>query len=167
MSEDVHIRPGGYEDLAQIVEIYNHYVTQTHITFDVKPVTVAERAGWFDEFSTGQYYQLWVAQGGDGVLGYAHARAFRPKAAYATSVETTVYLLPHMAARGLGSQLYQALLAAVEKTGVHRAYGGIALPNAASIALHLKFGFAPLCVLSDVGAKFGRYYDVQLFEKKF
>ncbi len=167
MSNPEIIRPGAGEDLPQIVEIYNHYVARTHITFDVEPVTMADRAGWFDDFSAHEHYQLWVATGVDGVLAYAHARAFRPKAAYVTSVETTIYLRPGIEGHGLGTRLYAALMASLEKTDVHRAYGAIALPNDASIALHLKFGFEPLFILSEVGRKFDRYYDVQWFEKKF
>lgn len=167
MSDVEIIRPGRREDLPQIVEIYNHYVTQTHITFDVNPVKLADRASWFDDFSAHQHHLLWVAQNGEEISGYAHARAFRPKAAYVTSVETTIYLKPGVHSRGVGTRLYQALFTALKETGVHRAYGVIALPNAASVALHLKFGFLPLCILSEVGRKFDRYYDVQWFEKKF
>jgi phosphinothricin acetyltransferase len=167
MSSTEVIRSGVREDLPQIVAIYNHYVTQTHITFDIDPVTVADRVGWFDDFSAHQHYQLWVAMAAGELLGYAHARAFRPKAAYATSVETTIYLKPDTGNRGLGSHLFEAMLVSLEKTDVHRAYGAIALPNEASTALHLKYGFEPLYVLSEVGRKFNRYYDVQWFEKKF
>jgi len=167
MSDTVIIRPGVREDLPQIVEIYNYYVAETHITFDIDPVDLADRIAWFEDFSAREQYQLWVAQSEGGLLGYAHARAFRPKAAYQTSVEVTVYLAADNNIRGLGSRLYEALFASLEKLDVHRAYGGIALPNDASIALHLKFGFEPLYIQSEVGRKFGRYYDVQWFEKKF
>jgi len=167
MSDGEIIRPGARKDLPQIVEIYNHYVAQTHITFDVNPVNVADRTRWFDDFSANQRHQLWVAQNEGEISGYAHARAFRAKAAYETSVETTIYLKSGVLNRGLGSRLYQALFAALKVTGVHRAYGVIALPNEASIALHLKFGFKPLCTFSEVGRKFNRFYDVQWFEKKF
>jgi len=167
MSEIVIIRRGVVEDLPQIVDIYNYYVTETHITFDVEPFAVAERVEWFEDFSTHERYQLFVAVAGNKVRGYAHARALKPKAAYETSVEVSVYLAPDVEMRGLGSRLYRALLAYLKKVDVHRAYGVIALPNEASIGLHLKFGFEALHLQSEVGRKFGRYIDVQWFEKKF
>ena len=166
MTETVNIRPGVRQDLPKIVDIYNYYVANTHITFDVAPIDVNNRIPWFDDFSTHERYQLFVAEAGNALLGYAHARALKPKAAYETSVEVTVYLAPDIKIRGLGSRLYQALFDALEKLDVHRAYGVIALPNEASIALHLKFGFQSLHTQSEVGRKFGRYYDVQWFEKK-
>ena len=47
---------------------------------------------------------------------------------------------------------------------VHRVYGGIALPNDASIALHERFGFERVATFGEVGFKFGRYWDVAWFE---
>ncbi len=166
MTDIIVIRPGVREDLTQIVDIYNYYVAQTHITFDVEPVVVVDRVEWFDDFTAHERYQLFVALADDTLMGYAHARALKPKAAYETSVEVTVYLAPDTKIRGLGSRLYQALFASLDEVDVHRAYGVIALPNEASIALHLKFGFEALHTQSEVGRKFGRYYDVQWFEKK-
>lgn len=167
MNDTVVIRPGVRADLPQIVLIYNHYVVNTHITFDLEAVKLEDRVAWFEDFSTREQYQLWVAEADQVVVGYAHSRAFRPKAAYATSVETTIYMAPDYGVRGVGSKLYQALFTALEKVDVHRAYCAISLPNDVSIGLHLKIGFEPLYTQSEVGRKFGRYYDVRWFEKKF
>ena len=49
---------------------------------------------------------------------------------------------------------------------MHRAGGGITLPNPASIALHRSFGFEPVGIFHQVGYKFGRYWDVQWFQKE-
>ena len=48
---------------------------------------------------------------------------------------------------------------------VHRAYAAIVLPNPASVALHARFGFAPVGTYREAGRKFGRYWDVQWFER--
>jgi phosphinothricin acetyltransferase len=42
---------------------------------------------------------------------------------------------------------------------------GITLPNAASLALHRRFGFSEVGVFSEVGRKFGRFWDVLWMEK--
>lgn len=167
MSDSATIRQGTREDLPAIVDIYNHYVAETHITFDVEPTNVAARSEWFDDFDAHDSYKLLVAENAGQLVGYAHSRSFRPKPAYVTSVETTVYLAPDAGGKGVGTLLYGALFEALAKCDVHRAYGGIALPNEASTALHLKFGFEALCIMGEVGRKFDRYYDVQWFEKKF
>jgi phosphinothricin acetyltransferase len=89
------------------------------------------------------------------VVGYATSSRFRPKAAYQTSVETTIYLAPEATGRGLGTALYAALFAALAEEDLHRAYAGVTLPNTASVALHRKVGFRSLEVYCEVGRKFG------------
>ena len=82
------------------------------------------------------------------------------------SVETTVYLDPAATGSGLGTLLYGTLIdRLVGDDRLHRAYGGIALPNDASVALHEKLGFEHVGTYREVGRKFGRYWDVAWFEK--
>ncbi|MFI1304731.1 GNAT family N-acetyltransferase [Streptomyces sioyaensis] len=102
---------------------------------------------------------------GGALLGYATSSAFRPKAAYAPSVEVTVYCAPHAAGRGVGTLLYQALFEALAGEDVHRAYAGITQPNEASTRLHTRFGFRHIGTYTEVGRKFGRYWDVAWYQK--
>ena len=103
---------------------------------------------------------------GRTILGYATSSPFRPKAAYATSVETSIYLAPDAGGRGIGTLLYKQLFDALATQDVHRAYAGITLPNEASVRIHERFGFRRIGVYEEVGRKFGRYYDVAWFEKR-
>jgi len=99
------------------------------------------------------------------VVGYVTSSRLRPKAAYATSIETSIYLAPEATGRGLGSELYAALFAAVAEEDLHRAYAGITLPNPASLALHRLCGFRSIGIYREVGRKFGKYWDVEWYEK--
>ncbi|MFH8555879.1 GNAT family N-acetyltransferase [Streptomyces celluloflavus] len=103
---------------------------------------------------------------GTALLGYATSGPLRPKAAYATSVEVSVYCAPHAVGRGIGTLLYQALFGALADEDVHRAYAGITQPNEASARLHARFGFRHLGTYGEVGHKFGRYWDVAWYEKR-
>jgi phosphinothricin acetyltransferase len=139
---------------------------ETHITFDTEPFAVAQRIQWFNQFAPGSRYRLLVAQQGGVILGYASSTVFKPRAAYNTSVETTIYLDPGNVGQGLGLQLYSELLAELEADeNVHRAYAGVALPNDASVGLHRKLGFERVGSYHEVGYKFDRYWDVDWFEK--
>ena len=160
----IRIRPATLDDLPRIVEIYNHYVIHTPITFDLEPVTVAERRPWFDQFADGGRHRLLVAEDRSNVLGYACTHQFRTKAAYDTTVETTIYCAPEATGRGVGTVLYAALFDAIAAEDIHRAVAGITLPNDASVALHERFGFAPIGVFHGVGHKFGQYWDVGWYE---
>jgi phosphinothricin acetyltransferase len=165
MTEPV-IRRARPSDLEALTEIYNHYVIHTAVTFDVEPYTPETRRPWLEQFADAGRYQLFVVEEAGAVLGYAGTMRFRPKAAYETSVETTIYLHPDHTGRGLGKRLYARLFEALRGVDAHRALGGITLPNEASVALHKGFGFAPVGTYSEVGRKLGRYWDVLWLEKR-
>ncbi len=152
-------------DLPAMTEIYNFYVLDGAVTFDIEPRTVADRSEWFDTFSADSPYQLLVVEEAGTVVGFAGSQRFKTRAAYRTSIETTIYLTANTQRRGVGTLLYSALFSAIAPFDLHRAYAGVTLPNDASVALHRKFGFTPIGVYKEVGRKFGRYWDVQWFEK--
>lgn len=168
-SGDVQVSSGREADLDALTDIYNHYVRETAVTFDVAPLTSDERRPWLLSHPEDGPHRLMVARdnASDGrILGYATSSSFRPKAAYSTSVETSVYLAAGSGGRGIGTLLYQALFDALAAEDVHRAYAGVTLPNEASLRLHKRFGFQQIGVYEEVGRKFGRYHDVAWFEKR-
>ncbi|MCA1832090.1 MAG: N-acetyltransferase family protein [Actinomycetota bacterium] len=161
----IEIRAATRSDLPGLNEIYNHYVLNTHMTFDVEPITSDARSEWFSHYDTTGRYRIFVAVEEGLVKGYASSSRWRPRQAYETSVETSVYLAPADVGLGLGPRLYEGLFRALEGEDVHRAYAGIALPNEASIALHERFGFRQVAHFTEQGRKFGRFWDVAWFEK--
>ncbi len=152
-------------DLPALLDIYNHYVLTTPITFDVEPKTLAERQVWLDSFKPAGRYQCFVAVEGAVPIGWACTTRFREKAAYDTSVELSVYLAPKAHGKGLGRRLYETLIPELPEHEIHRLYAGITEPNPASVALHLAFGFRLVGVQREVGRKFDRYWDVALYER--
>ncbi len=163
---EVAIRDARVADLRALADLYNHYIESSPATFDTEPKSLDERREWMDHYAERGPHRLLVAMGDDGLLGYASSSVFRPRAAYATSVETTVYLAEGALRRGVGSALYGRLLGALEGERVHRVYAGVTLPNPASEALHRRFGFQPIGLFHEAGRKFDRYWSVQWFEKR-
>jgi phosphinothricin acetyltransferase len=162
----VEVRPGRAEDLPEIVAIYNHFVRTSPATFEVEPVSPESRRGWFDEHSAGGRYRLLVAHDASGaLLGWATTSPFRPRAAYATTVESSVYCRADALGRGIGSRLYRALVAAVQAEDIERIVAGITLPNPASEAMHRRFGFTPVGVFVRVGRKLGQFWDVGWYQR--
>ena len=159
------VRAASSDDLESINAIYNHYVVQAHFTFDIEPITIEARREWFAHHGTTGRHRVLVAASDEAVVGFASSGRFRPKPAYETSVETSIYIAADMVARGAGSRLYGQLFKLLEEEDVHRAYAGIALPNPASIALHEHFGFERVAHFTEQGRKFGRYWDVAWYEK--
>src|SRR6185369_15636120 len=106
---DVAIRAAEQRDLPALLAIYNHYVVNTPVTFDLEPRTLAQRQEWLDGFSTSGRYQCFVAVRGDVPIGCVSSARFKEKAAYDTSIETSVYLAPGDHGKGVGRRLYQTL----------------------------------------------------------
>lgn len=164
--DELQIRPAREQDLSALVRIYNHYVCGTHITFDIEPFTVEQRRPWLDGFAPVGPHRLFVAAVAERIVGYASSSRFRPKPAYIQSVETTIYLDPDFVGRGIGRSLYAHLLNTMElEPSVNRAYGGVALPNPVSIALHERLGFKLVGTFSEAGFKFGKYWHISWLEK--
>jgi phosphinothricin acetyltransferase len=162
---EVRIRPAVCADLARLTEIYNYYVVNTPVTFDIEPYTVERRADWFGQFAPAGRYRLLVAESEAGVAGYAGTMRWRPKAAYDTTVETTIYCAHDAVGKGIGSRLYAALFEELRGEDVHRYVAGYTMPNAATAALHERLGFKMVGVFSEVGRKFGKYWDVCWMER--
>ena len=161
----MEVRAAVEADLAQINDIYNHYIANFHYTFDIDPWTLQARHEWFTHYARSGRHRLLVAADGKSVAGYASSSRFRPKDGYATSVETSIYLAPSHGGRGLGSALYAELFRLLASEDVHRAYAGVTMPNPESVALHEKFGFRQCAYFTEQGRKFGKYWDVAWFEK--
>lgn len=161
----VAIRSAALGDLPRITEIYNHYVIDTPITFDLERQTPEQMTKWFAGHNAGGRYRMFVAEEEGVVIGFAGTGRFRDKAAYDTSVEATIYCADGTAGRGIGSMLYRALFDAIKNEDIHRIVAGITLPNDASLALHRKFGFTEVGVYREVGRKLGRYWDAMWMDR--
>ncbi len=166
MSE-IAIRRVEEGDLPALLAIYNHYVRETPVTFDIEPRTMEQRRAWFDGFAeTGRYQCFVVVKNGEPV-GWASSHPYKERAGYLVTVETSIYLSPEVTALGLGRKLYATLFEALAGEDIHRALGGIVPPNPASVGLHESFGFRLAGTLTEVGRKFGRFWDVAVYLKSF
>ncbi|HEU5136858.1 MAG TPA: arsinothricin resistance N-acetyltransferase ArsN1 family B [Steroidobacteraceae bacterium] len=157
------IRPASASDADAIARIYNHYIQNTVITFEEEPVSAQEMGSRIAETHSLSLPWL-VAEVDDTIIGYAYARKWRPRSAYRYSAETTIYLERGHEGRGIGKTLYSALLPLLRQRGIHVAIGGVALPNAASIALHEKLGFERVATFRQVGFKHDKWVDVAYWQ---
>jgi len=163
---DVVIRPARESDLARINEIYNVYIVDSPISFDLEPWDLEQRAAWWDHYADTGPYRVFVAEVDGDVVGTAYSTRYREKAAYRSSVETTVVLDPGYVAIGIGRQLVTTVLETLQSEGIHRAYAIITVPNEASVRLHEALGYRLVGMLDDVGFKLGRYWPTAILEKR-
>ena len=159
------VRPAVEADLAALTDIYNHYVLHTAITFDLSPFTPEERRPWFEAHASNGRHRLIVAEDDGRIVAYASSSRWRPKPAYDTTVESSVYCRHDSMSRGIGTLLYRSLFELLEHEDVNRVVAGIALPNDPSVRLHERAGFTRVGVFTQAGRKFDRYWDVAWFER--
>lgn len=161
---DLRIDRAEPSDLADIVELYNHHIESTPVTFHTQAFTVEGRRAWFDSHAAEGKHQLFAARQGTSFVGFANSSPYGDRQAFTTSVSLSIYLKDAVTGRGVGTALYGTLIDAVRAAGAHRAYGGVTLPNSASNRLHEKLGFVDVGTLHEVGKKFGRFWSVRLYE---
>jgi L-amino acid N-acyltransferase YncA len=177
--EDMAIRAATLSDAAAIAAIYNHYVTETVVTFEEEPVPAAEIARRIGEVQSASLPWLVADAGPDAsdaadiagiadiadIAGYACATRWKVRSGYRFSAEITVYLAPGRAGQGIGSKLYGQLFPLLQARRIHAVIGGIALPNEASVALHEKFGMRKVAHFEQVGFKLDRWIDVGYWQR--
>lgn len=167
MTDDLTIRAAVDADIPQLADLYNHYIINTAATFDTEPHTVAAKREWFAKFSDSGPYRVIVAVEPDGrIVGHSYSSALYPKAAYDSSVATSVYLLPGEVGRGLGTRLWRALYDELLKVDeLHQLFALITLPNDASIAMTKNAGYTLSGVWKECGRKFDQYWDVSIWQR--
>lgn len=158
----MNIRRATIADAAAIAEIYNRYILNTTISFELTPVGVGEmQSRIMDKL---EHYDWLVGEIGGEMVGYAYYGTFRPREAYHHTVESTIYIAQKLTGQGYGKLLYQSLIESAKTHGFREMVGIIALPNPTSVALHEGLGFKMVGVNKGVGYKLGRYIDVGIWQ---
>ena len=157
------IRMATPDDAAAILGLYAPYIENTAITFEV---SVPALDAFKDRIVTiSARYPYLVCCIGDTVLGFAYANTHMERAAYQWNATLSVYIRQGTGGRGMGTGLYHTLLGMLRLQNFKNVFGGITLPNEASVRLHRHFGFTSLCVYKNTGYKCGRWHDVAWYEK--
>ena len=152
------IRPVKVQDADAITAIYNHYVTETTVSFETKPLTVSEMAARIEDIASQYPYCVYEEDG--RVLGYCYAHRWKERAAYGCTAETTVYLAPEAIGRGIGRALMTEIIDWCRSLLFKSLIACITAENTASIDFHRSLGFTQVSDFKEVGYKFGRYLDV-------
>lgn len=165
------IRKASINDVPALLEIYAPYVRETAISFEYEVPTAEEFAGRIETIS--RRYPYLVLEDEDGTIaGYAYASAFKGRAAYDWSVETTIYIRKEMHGKGYGKILYQELERCLKAQNILNANACIAyaredndhLTNS-SMYFHEKMGYTMVGTFHSSGYKFGQWYDMIWMEK--
>ena len=158
----MNIRKANLEDAAQIADVYNYYVQNTHHTFETDPLSAEEMQRRIEEVTDN--FPFLVSEDEGVIVGYAYATQFKLRQAYEYAAEVSIYVKNAAKKKGIGSLLYLQLFDELRESDVHAIIAGISLPNDASIRFHERLGFKKVAHFREVGYKLGRWIDVGYWE---
>jgi len=159
----MHVRLAEPDDAEATRTIYNLEVTESTVTFDLVPRSLAEQQAWLAKHAG--VYPAVVAVDGGSVVAFGSLAPYRSRPAYATTVEDSVYVRRDQRGRGFGRAVLAELLRLGTGHGFHAVMGRIVGGHRASIALHTALGFELVGVEREVGRKFGRWLDVVVMQR--
>lgn len=160
---EITIRMAVLEDAEEILDIYIPYVTDSAISFEYCPPSLAE----FQDrmLSIMKRFPYLVAERDGQIVGYCYASAFKNRDAYDWSVETTIYLRREHKGGGIGRKLYEKLEGILAAQHILNLNACIAYPHPESIAFHEKLGYKTVAHFHKCGYKSGVWYDMVWMEK--
>lgn len=163
---ELTIRLATDADLTAMVEIYNYYIQNSVVTFDMEPMVLSDWAAKF-KWITDLGLPFIVAEtASKQIIGFAYVAPWRQKAAFKRTVEDSIYLRPAAIGKRVGTKLLADLLTRAKAAGVKEVVAVISDKGAeSSIALHESFGFKHQGHLGKVGYKFGRWLGTVLMQK--
>lgn len=159
----MRLRHATLDDAEDLRRIYNHEVEHTTATFDIVPRTLVEQQAWLHERMGA--LGVVVAEVDDRVVGFASLSPFRPRPAYRTTVENSVYVAHEARGQGVGRALMDELIDAATSRGFHTIIAHVSGGQEASVALHRACGFEVVGIEREVGRKFGRWLDVVIMQR--
>lgn len=160
---DWSVTPADAAHAAGILEIYNQAVTASTDTFDLVPRTLDQQLSWLADHA-GAHPAVVAVDSAGTVLGFGSLSPYRPRPAYATTVEDSVYVAEAARGRGIGKALLAELIRVGREHGFHSVIGRIVGHNEVSIGLHRACGFTEVGVEREVGRKFNRWLDVVVMQ---
>lgn len=166
----VTVRTAELSDAERILEIYTPYVEHTAITFEYEVPVLEE---FRDRIAhTLQRYPYLVAELDGRIVGYAYVGAFKERAAYDWSVETSIYVDREVRHQGIGRKLYDVIEELLKLMHITNLNACIGYPKVEdeyltknSVQFHEHLGYRWVGEFHDCGYKFGRWYNMVWMEK--
>lgn len=161
----LHLRAASPADVAGLARIYDHYVTTSTVTFELTAPGPDVWAQKLEDLDAAGWPFL-VAELEGRLVGFAYVGPWRPRPAYAHTVEDTIYLDPAATGQGIGTRLLAEALDHAQAAGAREVVAVIAdAETPASLTLHQRAGFTPAGRLERVGRKFDRWLGTTLLQK--
>jgi L-amino acid N-acyltransferase len=156
-------RPAEPRDAPPIAAIYNEAVRSTVATFDTEPRSIAVQCRWLAHHDA--RHPVRVAEARGEIVGWSALSPWSDRRAYDGTAEVSFYVRRDWQGKGVGRRLLEEVVRSADSLGLHSVVSRIADANPVSTHLHRSLGFRSIGVMREAGFKFGRWVDVELFQR--
>ena len=165
MTSPFKVRAATAADIPAITAIYRPAVLTGTASFELSAPDEAEMGRRLAAVLDAGLPYL-VAEVDATVAGYGYLGAYRPRPAYAWSVENSIYVAPDAQRAGVGRALLAALINIATQRGFRQMIAVIGdSGQRGSIGLHRAAGFTFCGTVHSVGFKNGRWLDQVLMQR--
>lgn len=166
----LEIKEASIRDAKELLSIYDYYVKNTAITFEL--ITPSEKEFKKRIKNIKKNYPYIILKDDDKIVGYAYSNVFKGREAYKYSTEVTIYLDHNLKGKGYGKILYSELEKRLKEKGIKNLYACIASPiqideylNNNSEEFHNHIGYKRIGLFTKCGYKFNTWYNMIWMEK--
>ncbi len=166
----VEIRNVTLEDAEAILKIYEYYVLNTAITFEIEAPSLNEFKNRIEKISSKYPYICLLED--NKIVGYSYSHEFYGREAYKFSNEVTIYIDKDYQGKGYAKLLYNELEKRLKEKGILNLYACIAVTDHYdgnltnnSEEFHQHFGYKRIGLFTKCGYKFNKWYDMIWMEK--
>jgi phosphinothricin acetyltransferase len=163
----VRVRAAEFEDLPEIITIYDALLDTTTYEWTETHHTVDERTEWLQSKRAAGLPAL-VAEDDGQVVGWATYGDFRDVnrwPGYRFTVEHSIHVAESHWGRGIGRMLLGELEAHASAAGRRVMVAATDSTNVASIAFHERLGYVEVARMPGVGDKWGQRLTLVLLQK--
>ena len=155
------VRPAAASDAAAVARIYNEGIADRLATFETRPRSVGEVAGWLES-----ELPFLVCERDGSVVAWARVSPYSDRCVYEGVAENSVYVAHGLQGHGIGRALLERLIEGAEQAGIWTIQTGIFPENEISLALHQRCGFRVVGVRVALAQLHGEWRDVVFLERR-
>ncbi len=161
--KNIQLRKAQRDDVPAINKILNYAIMNTNYNLNESPRELEDAYKWYDEHMA-EGYPIYVAEVDGKVEGWASLSHFRAYSGYNPTAEVSVYVDKNYRHKGLGTLLVTELER--DASRFHTLIAVITDNNTASISLHSRCGFVPMCTMRELAKKNNEYVDITFMTKR-
>ncbi len=160
----IKIRDMEKTDFVQCLNIYNHYIENSVVTFEESALGLYDYKRRIERITA--EYPFLVAVQSNKIKGFAYLDKFNERSAYRYTADLSIYVDKDNLGSGIGTLLLAELEKRAKEKNIQRIISIITADNENSKNFHIKNGFEFCGKLPDIGFKFGQWLGIEYYLKR-